>query len=112
MAAALNSLVDKQGIYVPAAQSRTVLSVGSKPSSSPAARAPVPLTGDRVPRPDMPWQRDTWMPAFLSALADEAAPGAPWPADVGIPTPPPRWISWPPRRYHRPPRSPPASAWR
>ena len=38
-------------------------------------RAPVPLTGDRALRPDTPWQRDTWMPAFLSALADEAADG-------------------------------------
>ena len=36
-------------------------------------RVPVPLTGDRALRPDTPWQRDTWMPAFLSALADEAA---------------------------------------
>ena len=36
-------------------------------------RAPVPLTGDRALRPDTPWQPDTWMPAFLSALADEAA---------------------------------------
>jgi hypothetical protein len=34
---------------------------------------PVPLTGDRPLRPDTPWQRDTWVPAFLSALADEAA---------------------------------------
>ncbi len=33
-------------------------------------RAPVPLTGDRALRPDTPWQRDTWMPAFLSALAE------------------------------------------
>ena len=38
-------------------------------------RVPVPLTGDRALRPDTPWQRDTWMPAFLSALADEAADG-------------------------------------
>ena len=38
-------------------------------------RAPVPLTGDRALRPDAPRQRDTWMPAFLSALADEAADG-------------------------------------
>ena len=38
-------------------------------------RAPVPLTGDRALRPDTPWQRDVWMPAFLSALADEAADG-------------------------------------
>jgi hypothetical protein len=36
---------------------------------------PVPLTGDRPLRPDTPWQRDTWVPAFLSALADEAADG-------------------------------------
>ena len=36
---------------------------------------PVPLTGARALRPDTPWQRDTWMPAFLSALADEAADG-------------------------------------
>jgi hypothetical protein len=36
-------------------------------------RVPVPLTGDRALRPDTPWQRDTWMPAFLNALADEAA---------------------------------------
>ena len=35
----------------------------------------MPLTGDRALRPDTPWQRDTWMPAFLSALADEAADG-------------------------------------
>ena len=39
-------------------------------------REPVPLTGDRALRPDTPWQRDTWMPAFLSALADEAADGS------------------------------------
>ena len=38
-------------------------------------RVPVPLTGARALRPDTPWQRDTWMPAFLSALADEAADG-------------------------------------
>ena len=38
-------------------------------------RVPVPLTGDRALRPDTPWQRDAWMPAFLSALADEAADG-------------------------------------
>jgi hypothetical protein len=36
-------------------------------------RAPVPLTGDRALRPDTPWQPDTWVPAFLMALADEAA---------------------------------------
>ena len=35
----------------------------------------MPLTGDRALRPDTPWQRDTWVPAFLSALADEAADG-------------------------------------
>ena len=38
-------------------------------------RAPVPLTGARALRPDTPWQRDVWVPAFLSALADEAADG-------------------------------------
>jgi hypothetical protein len=38
-------------------------------------RVPVPLTGDRALRPDTPWQSDTWMPAFLMALADEAADG-------------------------------------
>jgi hypothetical protein len=36
-------------------------------------RAPVPLTGARALRPDTPWQRDVWVPAFLAALADEAA---------------------------------------
>ena len=36
-------------------------------------RAPVPLTGARALRPDTPWQRDMWVPAFLTALADEAA---------------------------------------
>ncbi len=36
-------------------------------------RVPVPLTGARALRPDTPWQRDAWVPAFLSALADEAA---------------------------------------
>ena len=35
-------------------------------------RAPVPLTGDRALHPDTPWQRDAWVPAFLTALADEA----------------------------------------
>jgi hypothetical protein len=38
-------------------------------------RAPVPLTGDRALRPDTPWAPDAWVPAFLSALADEAADG-------------------------------------
>jgi hypothetical protein len=56
-------------------------------------RVPVPLTGDRALRPDTPWQRDTWMPAFLSALADEVADG---PRSAGRPAArlPPR----PPRR--------------
>ena len=36
-------------------------------------RAPVPLTGARALRPDTPWQPDMWVPAFLNALADEAA---------------------------------------
>ena len=34
--------------------------------------APVPLTGDRALRPDTPWDADAWVPAFLTALADEA----------------------------------------
>jgi hypothetical protein len=38
-------------------------------------RAPMPLTGDRALPPDTPWQRDTWVPAFLMALAYEAADG-------------------------------------
>ena len=33
----------------------------------------MPLTGARALRPDTPWQRDVWVPAFLAALADEAA---------------------------------------
>jgi hypothetical protein len=37
--------------------------------------APMPLTGDRALPTDTPWRRDTWMPAFLMALADEAADG-------------------------------------
>ncbi len=36
-------------------------------------RVPVPLTGARALRPDTPWQRDALVPAFLMALADEAA---------------------------------------
>ena len=36
-------------------------------------RAPVPLTGDRALDPDTPWAPDAWAPAFLAALADEAA---------------------------------------
>ena len=35
-------------------------------------RAPVPLTGDRALHPDTPWALDAWVPAFLTALADEA----------------------------------------
>jgi hypothetical protein len=38
-------------------------------------RAPMPLTCDRALPPDTPGQRDTWMPAFLMALAYEAAGG-------------------------------------
>jgi hypothetical protein len=34
---------------------------------------PVPLTGDHALDPDVPWDRDTWVPAFLAALAGEAS---------------------------------------
>ncbi len=36
-------------------------------------RAPVPLTGARALHADAPWDEPAWLPAFLSALADEAA---------------------------------------
>jgi hypothetical protein len=36
-------------------------------------RALVPLTGAAALRPDTPWRDDAWVPAFLTALADEAA---------------------------------------
>ena len=81
-------------------------------------RALVPLTGDRALRPDTPWQRDTWMPAFLMALARRGGgrarsagrPGARLARrtprrdrpDGGIRVPPPQWISWRLRRwFHR-----------
>jgi hypothetical protein len=38
-------------------------------------RAPVPLTGPRALGADMPFDRDTWVPIFLDALAEEAADG-------------------------------------
>jgi hypothetical protein len=38
-------------------------------------RAPVPLTGAAALRPDTAWARDAWVPAFLTALAGEAADG-------------------------------------
>jgi len=38
-------------------------------------RTPVPLTGAAALRPDTPWEPDAWLPAFLHALADEAADG-------------------------------------
>jgi len=36
-------------------------------------RAPVPLTGAKALSPETPWDPASWIPAFLSALADEAA---------------------------------------
>ena len=36
-------------------------------------RAPLPLTGARALAPDTPWEPDRFGPAFLAALADEAA---------------------------------------
>ena len=38
-------------------------------------RLPVPLTGPSALRPDLPFDRDTWLPVFLTALADEAEDG-------------------------------------
>ena len=38
-------------------------------------RVPVPLTGPNALRPDTPFDPDTWVPAFLRALADEAENG-------------------------------------
>ncbi len=38
-------------------------------------RLPVPLTGPNALRPDIPFDRDTWLPVFLTALADEAEDG-------------------------------------
>jgi hypothetical protein len=35
-------------------------------------RAPVPLTGARALQADTPWDEAAWVPAFLTALADEA----------------------------------------
>ena len=35
-------------------------------------RTPVPLTGAAALRPDTPWAIDAWLPAFLTALAEEA----------------------------------------
>ncbi|HEY0418379.1 MAG TPA: hypothetical protein VGC80_02565, partial [Acetobacteraceae bacterium] len=68
---------------------------------------------------DMPGEHEAWVPEFLDALAGEAADGVQllfhmecgWFAarrDV----PGRRWILWPPRRWPRPPRWPPGSAWR
>ena len=90
-------------------------------------REPVPLTGDRALRPDTPWQRDTWVPAFLTALAAEADDARQllltmeraWLAARRTVAgrrrnspPPPRRTSSPLHRCSRPPRSPLASAWR
>ena len=38
-------------------------------------RLPVPLTGPNALRPDTPFDRETWLPVFLTALADEAEDG-------------------------------------
>ncbi len=38
-------------------------------------RLPVPLTGSAALRPDTPWEPEVWVPAFLNALAEEAADG-------------------------------------
>ena len=38
-------------------------------------RLPVPLTGPNALRPDTPFDRERWLPVFLTALADEAEDG-------------------------------------
>lgn len=38
-------------------------------------RALLPLTGARALGAEVPWERETWIPAFLDALAEEAADG-------------------------------------
>ena len=38
-------------------------------------RLPVPLTGPNALRPDTPFDRESWLPVFLTALADEAEDG-------------------------------------
>ena len=38
-------------------------------------RAPLPLTGARALGAEVPWEREAWIPAFLDALAGEAADG-------------------------------------
>ena len=69
---------------------------------------------DRALRADGAWQRDAWMPVVpqragrrsrptrWSCCSTWSAPGspraAPLPGGGGIRAPPPRWISWPPRR--------------
>ena len=38
-------------------------------------RSPLPLTGPKALRPETPWDVESWVPAFLSSLADEADDG-------------------------------------
>ena len=38
-------------------------------------RAPLPLTGARALGAEVPWEQEAWVPAFLDALAGEAADG-------------------------------------
>lgn len=45
-------------------------------------RAPLPLTGARAFGADVPWEREAWIPAFLDALAAEAADGLQTLADL------------------------------
>ena len=64
-------------------------------------RAPVPLTGDRALRPDTPWQRDTWMPAFLSCAGRRGGRRARSAGRHGA-----RLARRPPRRGRPPPQLP------
>ena len=45
-------------------------------------RAPVPLTGAAALRPDTSWKVESWVPVFLTALADEAEDGLQLLADM------------------------------
>ena len=45
-------------------------------------RDPVPLTGAAALRPDTPWNIESWVPVFLTALADEAEDGLQLLADM------------------------------
>ena len=62
-------------------------------------RAPVPLTGARALRPDTPWQRDVWVPAFLSRAGRRSGRRARSAGHDG-----PRLARRPPRRFRPAPQ--------